>query len=294
MSNLTYYLRQYYNYQEKIMLVHRPTKKDNWRCRHLYLSEEYNPTTPYNHRSILKDEVVIEFDEDDRKLNKKYADKVAKKLKEDGFSYSKWFSGNKSVHVHIIVDTKNATNIQLLKKTIMRYYSEGIALPDLRLASNNHLIRAEYGVHEKTQEKKSLISKSNDYPTTSVIPQPVWKRYLTSVKQSISNQIGYHTRDLVNHKGFQWIVNSSTFREAEDGRERALFMLIHVLKEKYKDDKEGLIKFLQEWYSYSSGTQLDKYAIERKINYHWKRNYNIGKNFINELLESLGRSDLCE
>jgi len=294
MNSLTTYLRMYYKKQDKIMLVYRPNTKSGWRDRTLYLSEEYNPNKPYNHRSLLKNEVVVEFDDDDIATNRKNSDIVALRMKKDGFKVSKWTSGNKSTHVHTFVNIIEASTLSLLKKPIMRPYSKGLPLPDLRLASDNHLIRAEYGIHEKTGRKKTLISKCKEYGISIDIPTLVWEEYTRIMKISLSNKITYHTKDLVNHKGFSFIVDSSKFRICDDGRERALFMLIHVLKEKYKEDKEGLIKFLQDWYKYSSGTAIDDEGIRRKVVYHWNRNYKFGTTYINELLESVGRADLCE
>ena len=294
MSSLLKYLRKLYLIQDKIIVVHHPTLKSSWRDRTLYLSKDFNPNKEYNHRSILENELVIEFDEKEPKDNKKYADMVAHRLKADGFKVSKWHSGNKSTHIHTFIDFKECRNVSLLKNVMIRHYSIGLPLPDIRMSASNHLIRAEYGIHEKTKRKKKLISQSNPYPVVTKIPQIVWDKYHYQMSIIVQRKVTIETKNLVNHKGFNFIINSSTFREVDDGRERALFMLIHVLKDQYKEDKKGLTKFLQEWYRYSGGICLTPYQIECKINYHWKKNYNFGNKYINELLESLGRSDLCE
>lgn len=291
MKGLITYLNKYYDIQDKIILCYRPDLKSYWGDRCLYLSKDYMPSKNYNHRSILKNEVVIEYDETDKDLNRKLANDVCIKLRNNNIKYAKWTSGNKSVHVHVLLDIGEAKNIPLLKRTFMKYFG-GNKLPDMRLAAANHLIRAEYGVHEKTGKKKVLLYKDKDYPCISEIPQEVWDKYYKAQRDSVNIRMGLNLKDFIALPGFKYIVTSTEFRAADDGRERALFMLIHILKEQYKDKKEEFIHFLQEWYRYSGGHQLDDESIRRKVIYHWKRTYNIGERYLNELLESIGKEDL--
>jgi len=88
-------------------------------------------------------------------------------------------------------------------------------------------------------------------------------------------------------KGFKFLLNPEDFRVVEDGRERVLFMLIHVLKEGYKE-KEDLVRFLWDWYKYSGGFKLSEGDVRRKVVYHWNRTYFLTERFLNELLEELG------
>ena len=293
--SLTNYLMKYLPIQENILLVSRPNIDSSWSDRAIYLEEDYSPHKHYNHRSILLNEVVIEFDEDEIKRNRLLADIVSKRLSSYGFRWTKWYSGNRSTHIHTFIDYGNVTNLRMLKRCFIRFFSNDLGvLPDLQMASNNHLIRAEYGIHEKTGNKKTLISSSGDFPKLVRPPDEVWSLYYTEQKRISSAKLTRDLTDLEAHSGFKYILNSDKFRASDDGRERALFILIHVLKPKYKDKKDELTKFLQEWYRYTSGTKLSEKQIENKVNYHWNRNYNIGTTYINELLESIGRSDLCQ
>jgi len=294
MKKLTYYLMKYYKIQKEIMLVYRPTLKSNWAYRCLFLDKDYESHIPYNHRSILRNEIILEWDDDNEVLNKRYAYKIGQKLKKDGIKICKWSSGNKSVHVHCLVDLKSAKNIPLLKKVFIRHYCEGLPLPDLRLCVSNHLIRAEYGVHEKTGNKKLLISKDKDYPMISSIPKIVWEKYVKAATTNMKRKVTRNLADVRELKGFKYVLTSHQFREAEDGRERALFMLIHVMKEQYAGRKEEFLKFLQEWYRYSGGYKLLDAQIKRKLDYHWKKDYNVGEKYLNELLESIGMEHLIK
>lgn len=285
-------LHQYYNIQPEITLCYRPTTKDSWGDRCIYLSEKYSPYKQYNHRSVLDCEVVIEYDTDDMKANRKYVDIIANRLSKDDISWAKHHSGNKSTHLHCLLDTKNATNISLLKNAFMREYSEGLPLPDMRL-TGKHLVRAEYGIHEKTGVRKKLISRIKDYVRLNKIPDRVWERYQTMMARIVSWKTSRNLTDLANSDEVKLILDTVRFKEFRDGRERALFMLIHLLKEKYKE-KRDMVAYLQEWYRYSGGHKLSDRDVENKVGYHWNRNYSIGPTYIATFLEELGHTGYAD
>lgn len=272
------------------MLCYRPTEKHSWSDRTLYLSEDYNPYKEYNHRSLLDNEIVIEYDLEDKELNKKYVDIIRERLTKDGIIYSLWHSGNKSIHLHVLVDTKEAKNLSLLKNAFIRVYSEGLPLPDMRLIGK-HLIRAEYGINEKTGVRKVRLRGSTrslkDF-SLSTIPDKVWDKYKELMVRVVKWKETNNLKDLANSDAVKLILDTVRFKEFRDGRERALFMLIHLLKGNYRSDKKGFVKYLQEWYRYSGGYKLSDSAIENKVSYHWNRDYNIGKNYILTFLDELG------
>jgi len=306
-----WYLNKYYKLQPKIMLVSRRTSKDVWSKRALYLSKEYNPHMHYNHRSILQNEIVIEYDFDDIQLNKTLAYNVTKRLKKYDIDCGRWTSSNKSTHIHIFIDYKDCQDIVTLKRVFMRYFGTYYRdekgkiyyeksnipkgqkverlFPDMKLAASNHLIRAEYGIHEVTSMYKKPISAKSDYIQLHTIPQIVWEKYQQQKINNTKIKISRNTQDIENHEAFKFIVAPEAFRSCEDGRERCLFLLIHILKDKYTHRKKDLIRFLKDWYKYSGGTKLEPFDIERKVNYHWERNYNVGVRHVLELLEDLGQ-----
>jgi hypothetical protein len=292
--SLTQYLNKYFDIQKEILLVSHPYRDSNWADRCLFLSEEYNPETPYNHRTMLRQEVVIEFDDKESSVNLAAAKEVAKRLEADQIEYSMWHSGNRSYHVHFFIEPSNAGHLSLLKNITVRHYTEGLQLPDLQLCSDGHLIRAEFGVHEKTGKRKSLYKETTEYPKVCRLPGAVWDKYVKAATTVVKREMTKHVSGITGLKGFKYVVTASEFRGTDDGRERALFMLIHALKPQYQGRKEELTRFLQEWYRYSGGRQLNDEAVSRKVAYHWTRDYRIGQRYLNELLESLGRADLIE
>jgi len=281
------YLNMYYKLQKQLIVCYRPTLKNGWGDRCLLYSKDFDQLKEYNHRSILKNEVVFEWDEEDIEANRKNCDVVAKHLKKEGYKVAKWKSGNKSTHLHVFINIAGASSVSLLKKCFVRFFSTGLPLPDLRLTSDNHLIRAEYGIHEKTGARKHLISKDAEYPKVRAVPKDVWKMYTNQMRINLKRRNTTEFSDLTGHPIIKLFLNNDKLRQLDDGRERLLFCLIHVLKPKYKDRKEEFIKFLQEWYKYSSGRKLNQWAIASKVHYHWDKSYTITINFIHELSEEL-------
>ena len=290
-KTVTTFVNKYYELQDKILLVYHPTERSTWMDRCLFLGSKYLPRKAYNHRSILDDEVVIEFDDGTVEENRVHADTVAKRLKLDHFKCAKWRSGNKSTHVHFFIDPREASNVSLLKRVLMRHYSEGLPAPDMKLTSDNHLIRAEYGIHEKTGVRKTPISIDSEYPTLSPIPEHVWDKYLTEQRAYIKRRTKTDVTKLDQHPIVHTLLDAVTYNtEIGDGRERVLFALIHVLKPKFKqqtDGREQLIKYIHEWYRYAGGRQLRKDQIESKVIYHWNRDYTLTENFLYKLCEEL-------
>lgn len=314
MGTVRTWLQELFPYQEDILLVYHPERDSTWADRALYLSDDYSQTKAYNHRTILECEVVIEYDDRHKDFNRRCADKVCDRLMEDGIGYSKWSSGNKSTHVHTLVDIGNVRNRKLLKRVFMRHYGtfyydedtdrlyteetrpEGLSkedrvLPDLQLDANNHLIRAEHGVHEKTGEQKSLISRSAGYPVKSQIPQVVWDKYEKAYQTVLNRKATIDLQDVSDHPGIKFIKDAAAMRELGDGRKRALYHLITVLKHKY-DNPKDLIEFLQDWYSYCSGSALSDGQIRYHVYHNIKKGYAFSLQKFNDFLEEIGREDL--
>jgi hypothetical protein len=287
------YLLKYYKYQDKIMLVYHPTPRSDWSTRCMYLSEEYNDQLSYNHRGILHNEVVIEYDNKDPKVNEEYINQIRYRLNQLKMPYMVWESGGKSIHLHQLLDVQDAKNMFWVKKAYIAWLTAGLPSPDSQLLSDNHLIRAEFGLHEKTGKPKTLLFRSKNYfDQLTHIPEEVWEKYTDSMEHYVQKQIITDLSELTKHPGVEYILNSPEFKDLDDGRERALFFLIHVLKTKFKEDKEGLIQYLQEWYKYSGGNKLSDASIAGKVHYHWNKHYDLTENYINTLLIELGKPEL--
>ena len=287
MKTLLQYLRVYRKMQDKIMLVYRSGPMKYWDHRHIYLSPKYSPKTPYNHRSMLDNEIVIEFDDGTPEENRKQADIVTQRLVKDGFSYAKWFSGGKSTHVHLFINPETCPNIPLLKSSLMRYYCKGLSNPDMRLTSRNHLIRAEYGLHEKTGKHKKLISKSTNYPVENTVPQGVWDFYSNERMRLLKRKSTIATKDLKEHKVIKFLMDSTNMREkVKDGRSRVLFLLTAALKNSM--EAKELEQFMVDWYRYSGGTKLSESKVRDSVRYTLSKGYNVNEDTILNYCEQIG------
>jgi hypothetical protein len=288
---LSWFLSEYLKWQDEILLCYRDSEESSWADRCMFLGENYNPNKAYNHRSIIANEVVIEFDEKDASKNKALAEAVCSKLDKDNIVYSSWISGNKSVHVHVFFDFKEAKHQATLKRAIMNHYTDGIGEPDFRLCADNHLIRAEYGVHERTGKQKSPIYCAREYPKLNRIAPAIWDRYNAVMASRVKRELSGQVTDLSQYTGYKYVLTAHEFRATDDGRERAMFMLIHTCKRNYKT-KEELFTFIWDWYRYCSGYKMSERDVWHKVTYHWDKEYTITTQYLNDLLRSIGREDL--
>lgn len=125
----------------------------------------------YNLREILNDEIVIEFDHEDRNLTWKAILDTAVKLYEAGLIFQIWEHGGKSPHLHIhnldiahLEQSKRA----LFKKLFIRKYVDLEFLPYVDFSLTGiHLLAIEYSFHWKGKYSYKVL----------------WNEYNPEVKQ---------------------------------------------------------------------------------------------------------------
>jgi hypothetical protein len=279
MRSLTSYLYKYYQIQDDISLIYHPSPDSFWNDRCKFLGEGYQPHKPYNHRKVLDYEVVIEYDFDDPQKNLEMIREIESRYKKNNISYSLWHSGNKSYHLHCFINVTDVTKIRQLKRNWIFHYTAGLVNPDMQLCGKV-FIRSEYGIHEKTRRKKTLIRESKDYPLLNPIPDTITERLEEQQEvEFIDNS------ELMHTEAIKLLQNTERFKTYNDGRERAMFILIHLLKE--KQDKSVVTEWLQHWYESVGGHKLNRKQIANKVEDHWNRTYHLG-GFINDLMYDLG------
>ena len=274
--------------EEDILVMCRPSAAHNWADRCLYGSDKFNAFKTYNHRSMLKNEIVIEFDHEDHTVNQKATAEVVKRLRQDGVNYSQWTSGNKSEHVHVLLEIPpDLLDRKTLKKAFLDTYCEGLEVkPDYQLCIDNHLIRSENGLHEKSRGYKSLIRATAGYPKLSVVPGKVWDSYGLRVRQAMVRRASRTASNVKESPSIKFLLKTEDFGTVGDGRERALFILSQVLRDDYSE--ADLVKFLQDWYRYSGGRKLDSREVQSKVRYSLKKKYNISERYVEEFLQEIG------
>jgi len=115
--------------------------------------EEFNPE--YNLREILNDEIVIEFDHDDKNLTWTAINLTAVNLLNAGISFEIYDHKGKSPHLHIHnlpIEHLEKDKLRLFKKIFIRKYVplEYLQHVDLSL-TGTHLIAIEYCYHWKNK-----------------------------------------------------------------------------------------------------------------------------------------------
>lgn len=128
---------------------------------------DYNEFKPeYNLREILNDEIVIEFDSEDRNSTWEAINQTAINLYQAGYSFEIWDHNGRSPHLHIhnlpILDL-NQERRQLFKKIFIRKYVplEYLGKVDISL-TGIHLVAIEFSEHwKKKYGIKKLIHKFN-------------------------------------------------------------------------------------------------------------------------------------
>ncbi len=287
METLNDYLNKYAQWQPDILLCQN--MGNGWARRVTYNSPQFVPIEHYNHRNILDNEVVIEFDNEDATLNGKLAGLVAQNCANEGIEFSVWSSGNKSVHVHTFFDMKDVKDLRLMKRLLIRMLCAGVpGQPDYQLAVRRHLIRAEFGLHEKTSRYKTRLIQTENYPKLAQIPPVVWQWYNEQFAARVQQRMTTALDKLDASPMVQTMLDTVTMNKHGDGRERVLFVLIHVLKPRYVGKKEALAEFLDDWYKASGGKKMSTYDIKRKVQDHWDKTYTFTEKYLKEVLEDIG------
>jgi len=153
---------------------------------------------PVNHRVILKNEIVIEYDSEEQEKNKEATHEVIAWLRRRKIPYVVGWSGNKSYHVHVWIDvasiTFSADTAEWMKtlgltaadfrnyvyqkffyKRLKDIETKTGAKLDETLHNRNHLIREFGGVNQKTGKRKTFINDELElpHPLQVIYPQGV-------------------------------------------------------------------------------------------------------------------------
>jgi len=278
-----------------------------------YPSEEfteffkYAHSTQPGHREIFKDELVIEGDLPDRKLNLENSHWIGKRLAKLGFAYAKYFSGNKSYHFHTFfpeLQDKTPEESVLIKERLLRYIFECQSASlrcrtcsvetcklremgvDLQLTSK-HLIRIEYGIHQKTDRRKILVQehnvKHNGIPAQCLAKAKNVGTYVPGKFKPV-----YSKMPCIN-----FLQTPEAFEKRVDARERILF----VLTSKYKLSGLSQIQTIAAMKAWNE-TALKGYFIDEKINSTiysvYGSNQNPGCPYMKSILKDLHKLEVCD
>ena len=243
-------------------------------------------------RDIMKDEIVIENDLNMRQMNMGLAIRHEKKLRDNGISYTKWFSGNKSYHIHChfkeIKIIKNTEDLKRIKRSFLLWlynFNEDKLLNDkldIQLIGQ-HLIRLEHAWHPNTMQRKTLYNEHQS--DENKIPLIVWLHW-TNTKKKLQQvkHISVFKRPCIMD-----IYNNCL----DDGRQRGAFIIFNNFKREFGSEKAG--ELLHEWFQTQKNTSLTTSQVNYIINYHKDRPYPPPScNYIKDYMTSIGRKQVCD
>lgn len=230
------------------------------------LYEDHSIISP-NHREVLPCEVVIDVDE--KKHFESHRKELQRILDLKKLNYSLWDSGNNGTHAHLFyegLDKFTLEDRRVLKELIIKHVcGEDFikkAKVDLQLCGR-HMIRAEYGTHERTHYCKTIV-KSNNHLRTNKIPEEVIEKFKV-VKERMKNWKPVEKLEFNGGKMkcIQFFL-SDDFVACKDGRKNAMFALASYFKGK-GDRNEQIYEKLTHWNHYKLHDHLKNGSIMSTI-----------------------------
>lgn len=263
------------------------------------------------HRSMLDNEIIIESDYPDYIDNFEAAKIIGKIIEGKGFTPLYYFSGSKSVHIHIFIDWVTFFQIENRKEFIIWLRTKMISCWDTNirkfdkdLIRATHLIRCELSKNKKGY-KTFLGYSHNDLSFIPYICNEENRIYprlgeikLSSphcVKELIEEFIEYQNRpkpqnvsyfnpkDCPNEirKPIELLL-SDDFKKVGDYRKRAMFIILSELRRVVGDDKARLM--IKDW-----NVRMGSPIKQRDIDYRFtKKTYTLSDKYINDFMEEIG------
>ena len=309
-----YYLEDLNNKQKlKIALMDRDT--NNWTKWGDFpgqlLSSRHNGVAVDVHRSMLKNEIVIESDYPDYIDNFEAAKIIGRIIEGKGFVPHYYYSGNKSIHIHVFIDwttffqVKDRKEfIEWLRTKMVSCWDTNIRQFDKDLIKASHLIRCELSKNKKGY-KTFLGYSHNDlsfipyicnednriYPRLGKIipssPNCAWElveEFLEHKnKPKPTNVSNFNPDDCPGEtrKAVQRLL-SDDFKEVGDGLSRATFIIVSELRRVVGDDDARVM--INDW-NVRMGSPIKQSEIDYRFT---KKAYTLSNKYINDFLEELG------
>ena len=304
----------------KLSLLDRETKKwTKWiDFPGELLSNRHNGVAIDVHRSMLPNEIVIESDYPEYIDNFEASKIIGKIIENQGFTPHYYYSGNKSIHIHVFIDWdfilalrgNHKTDafkqefIIWLRTRMINCWDTKERIFDAELIRATHLIRCE-GSKNKRGYKTFLGHSHNDL---SFIPYicnednriyPRIGEIKLSTPHCIMELLDDFEEDRVRPKPIpvsRFDPNdcpneirkcvgrllSDDFKEVTDGKKRAFFIIVSELRRVAGDDKAR--EMINDW-NIRMGSPMKPNEIEYRFK---KKSYTLSNKFINDFMEEIG------
>jgi len=268
------------------------------------------------HRSILDNEIIIESDYPKYEDNYEAAKIIGSILEKNGFTPLYYYSGNKSIHIHVFIDWTPFFQIEdrkefmlWLRTKMINCWDTNVRQFDTDLINANHLIRCELSKNKRgyktflgySHKDMSFVpyvcnEENRVYPQLGKIklscpnnPQVLIEDFLKYKKKkdkekkirdnNISTMPKYDNSKM--RKCVELILNDD-FKKYGDGFSRGSFILISELR-RIMDEGKAL-EIAKDW-NIRMGSPLK----DRDIEYRFKRKvYTFSSASIEKFLGGLG------
>jgi len=316
-----YYYLDKLNHQQKLKIAMMDRDTNNWTKWGEFpgplLSNRHNGVAVDVHRSMMSNEIVIESDYPEYIDNFEAAKIVGKIIEGKGFTPHYYYSGNKSIHIHIFLDwdcmfgidawkdvTKFKQDFIIWLRTEMISNWANIRKFDKDLIKATHLIRCELSKNKKGY-KTFLGYTHNDLSFIPYICNEDNRIYprLGKIKLSNPNCINelLHNFFADKEKSKPTLVSSfnpadcpnkirqsvgrllsDDFKEMADGKNRAMFIILSELRRVTGDDKARAM--VNDW-----NIRMGSPILQKDIDYRFtKKAYTLSNKYINDFMEEIG------
>lgn len=310
-----YYLQNLHYKHNKIKIALMDRDNNHWTKWEEFpaqlLSQQYKGVAVDVHRSMLENEIVIESDYPDYIDNFEAAKIIGRILEGKGFAPLYYYSGNKSIHIHIFLDWVTFFQIENRKEFIewirtkmISCWDTNIRKFDKDLIKGTHLIRAELSKNKKgyktflgyTHNDLSFIpyicnEDNRIYPRIGKIklssPHCAWElieefsEYKNRPKPT--NTSSFNPDDCPNE--IRRIITpllSNDFKKLGDYKKRAFFIILNELRRVMGDNDARIIT--NNW-----NERMGLPISESEIDYRFTKKYYILSNkYIEDFLEDIG------
>jgi hypothetical protein len=302
------------NYSKfKISLMDRDTKKwTKWDSFPGSLVHNGNLQMAVDvHRSMLDNEIVIESDYPDYIDNFEASKVIGKIIEGKGFTPHYYYSGNKSIHIHIFLDWTTFFQIENRKEFIIWLRTKMINCWDTKikqfdkdLINASHLIRCELSKNKKgfktflgyTHNDLSFVpyicnEDNRIYPRIGEIKlssphciEELTEEFMTDRDKPKPTPISkFNSSDCPNKiRESVGRILSDDFKKLNDGRSRAMFIIVSELRRVMGDDKARPV--VNDW-NVRMGSPIKQSEIDYRFT---KKSYILSNKYINDFLEELG------
>ena len=317
-----YYYLYDLNIQQKlkIALMDRNTKKwTKWgKFPGPLLSNNHHGVAVDVHRSMLPNEIVIESDYPEYIDNFEASKIIGKIIESKGFIPHYYYSGNKSIHIHIFLDWACMSGIELWKDVVkfkqdfiiwlrtkmISCWDTDTRKFDTDLIKATHLIRCELSKNKKgfktflgyTHNDLSFIpyvcnEDNRIYPRVGEIKlsnphciNELLEEFFEDKNKTKPTQTSsWNPKDCPTEiRGAVSRLLSDDFKEVGDCKKRAFFIIVNELRRVMDDIKAR--HEIAKW-----NNAMGNPMSEKEIDYRFtKKVYTLSNKYINEFLKEVG------